>query len=254
MKKIYLLCVAVILAACSAEPVENEFSGLDLDLSGKSNNNATVQDVGESFDVPDLICAGEEATFTFNFSDKPGNTNLKVQLFGDDPDTEEVEEWYNIFNEQFGGGGPENFNYTFEEAGEYLVRYQIGGGGFTELSVAVVNCGCEESFTYVDNGDMTYTFTYVPEENMTGANLVFTFAQSVEVTGLEDWTNSGNGAISSTERKIMDLEACEIYNWTVTLEKDCSGNSGSSNVWTDFKVNGNSKKTEFTPNITQNCN
>ena len=252
MKRIYLLFMAVALAACSAEPVENEgVTALDANLETKSDNKATMQDVGESFDVPDLICAGEEATFTFNFSDKPGNTNLKVQLFGDDPETEEVEEWYNIFNEQFGGGGPENFNYTFEEAGEYLVRYQIGGGGFTELSVAVVNCGCEESFTYVDNGDMTYTFTYTPEEEMIDAELVFTFAQGTSVSGLESWSNNGKAQTWHLEET---LNACQTYSWTVALDANCPGKTGENNVWTDFKVNEVSKKADPEDKFVQACN
>ncbi len=249
MKKIYLLFIAATLAACSAEPLENEaLTGLDANLQGKSNKAAT-QDAGESFNVPENICAGEEVTFTFEFSDKPGNTALKVQLYGDDPETEEeVVEWYNIFNEQASGGGPEYFYYTFEEARDYSIRYQIGGGGFTEVTVTVENCGCEESFNYTLNEGGTYTFTYVPEEDMIDAEVVFTFAQSVDVLGFNsDW--NWHGQTMQTE---MNLDACTPYSWDLTLIKKCDGNPPNNNVWTDFKVRDDSKKGDLV-NITQSC-
>ncbi|MDO8928096.1 MAG: hypothetical protein Q7W54_03820 [Bacteroidota bacterium] len=108
-------------------------------------------------------------------------------------------------------------------------------------------CGCEETFTYVDNGNNSYTFTYTPAENMTDAPLVFTFAQGVAVTGLGGWTTDG-----ATRQKTMDLVACQTYTWTVTLTPDCSGKSNNSNVWTDFKVNNSSKKGSLT-NIVISC-
>lgn len=121
--------------------------------------------------------------------------------------------------------------------------------------------GCEESFNYDDAGDddpTTYTFYYTPAVDMIGADLVFTFAQSVAVSGfpeIEAWVNNGNGATSSTNETTMNLEACHTYWWTLTLQKDCSGNSRNSNVWTDFKVDDVSKKniSSPTPNITQSC-
>lgn len=48
MKKVYLLFVAVILAACSAEPVENEvLSGLDANLEGKKNSPVILLEASE---------------------------------------------------------------------------------------------------------------------------------------------------------------------------------------------------------------
>ncbi len=252
MKKIYLLFVAATLAACSAEPIESEaLDSLNAAISGK--DKAKVQDLGESFDVPELVCAGEEATFTFNFTDRRGNTTLKIQLFGDNPETEEIEEWYNIFNEQFAGGGPEFFSYTFEEAGDYKIRYQIGGGGFTEVPVSVENCGCEESFTYVANEDDTFTFTYIPEEDMDNAVLTFTFPQAATMEGLEGWTHNGNGN-AQTFKTGINLTACTTYAWTVSLDAECNP-SGKAILWTDFKVGEDSKKEDFElENIVKYCN
>ncbi|MBA4300094.1 hypothetical protein SAMN03080617_00035 [Algoriphagus alkaliphilus] len=109
--------------------------------------------------------------------------------------------------------------------------------------------GCDESFTYVDNGDKTYTFTYTPEENIANAALVFTFAQGTAISGLDaSWSVNGQ-----TRQKTMSLTSCTSYTWTVALNGNCSGNSRSSNVWTDFKVNDVSKKNNQEDKFTQVC-
>lgn len=108
---------------------------------------------------------------------------------------------------------------------------------------------CEESFTYVENEDGTYTFTYIPEEDMEDAEVVFTFPQSVRVENFVDWNSNG-----VTEQSIINFEACQIYTWTVDLETDCKGvGQPNANLWTDFKVNNTSKKGEL-DNITKGCN
>lgn len=97
---------------------------------------------------------------------------------------------------------------------------------------------CEESFTYTDNGNNSYTFTYTPAEDMADQLVVFTFAQGTVVTGLDEtWSTNG-----STRQKTMSFTKCEPVSWTVTLQPDCAGHSGKSNVWTDFKVGEDSKK------------
>jgi hypothetical protein len=145
------------------------------------------------------------------------------------------------------------FPLTFATEGTYQLRYKIGSGGFTQVPVNVVDCseGCDESFSYVDNGSNSYTFTYTPSESVVGAHVVFTFAQGVDVSGLNNWTENG-----VTRQMVKDLEACTTYNWTVILTPNCSGHSPNSNVWTDFKVNDFSKKniSEPTPNIEISCN
>src|SRR5690606_28947004 len=63
---------------------------------------------------------------------------------------------------------------------------------YTAYTVDYTGCAdCEESFDYVDNGDGTYTFTYVPAEDMEGANVVFTFPHGINVSGLEGWESAG---------------------------------------------------------------
>ncbi|TXE14221.1 hypothetical protein [Algoriphagus aquimarinus] len=140
----------------------------------------------------------------------------------------------------------------------YSVSFASNGGPGGSLSKSTSYAiyeycseDCEESFSYVDNGDnAAYVFTYIPSEDMSAAALVFTFAQGVaaSATGLDGWATNG-----STRQITMDLVACQEYTWTVDLTPDCSGSSANSNVWTDFKVNTVSKKGTLS-NITESCN
>lgn len=215
------------------------------DTASKQQTQSSKPPVANAtfFNVPELICAGEEAEFCF---DAPINTNLQVQQW--DP----IEgEWFPIYQKSKSETNPECFSYTFDAEGEYQLRYKIGSGGFTEITVMVEDCiECKESFNYVKNEDGTITFNYTPAEDFINANLVFTFAQGVNVTGLDGWSENG-----VTRQMEMSLDACTTYSWTVTLVPNCNGNSPNSNVWTDFKVDDSSKKniSEPSPNITMPC-
>jgi len=134
---------------------------------------------------------------------------------------------------------PEGWDFCTEKRFWVKIEGKEGGtksyGLNYELQEICQNC--EESFTYTaifneDKTEAEVTFTYIPEENMDAATLVFTFAQSAVVTGLEDWTPNG-----VTMQMVMDLEACTEYSWTVTLAADCNGKGQTTvNAWTDFKV------------------
>lgn len=251
MKKItYLFVVLFTAAACSVESLDSAEEDL---VTANASAKLKSQESSNSLS-PDYatICEGEVPTFTFNFpqNDK-GNGQTQVQLQMEvAPD-----EWEQIFKEDYNDAGPKEYTYDYSIAlgaeVSYNFRAKIGSGGFDYLStITVVECSdCEESFTYVDNGDKSYTFTYVPAEDVTGAEVVFTFAQGVDVDGLEGWENNGQ-----TRQDVMDLEACEVYSWTVTLDAKCSGNSPNSNVWTDFKVNDVSKKANEEDKFIQSCN
>lgn len=242
MKKIYFLFVAATLAACSAESLENKMvTGIDANLEGKSSNKAAVQ-VAEEFVIPQRICVGVDAEFKIN---APVGTNIQVQQYDDF-----IGEWVQVDHISKSTTNPHLTTLNFDSAGEYQLRYKSGSGGFSEgFTIIVNNCGCEESFSYVDNGDKTYTFTYVPAEALVDAELVFTFAQGAYVHGLNVWEDNGQ-----TKNLLMDLDACTTYNWTVTLEAKCNGNSSNSNVWTDFKVNDVSKKADEEDKFVQACN
>lgn len=244
MKKIYLLFVAATLAACSAEPLENEVtSGLDADLNAKISKVAD-QIVQNEFVVPDEICAGEDAHFLLNAE---VGSNLQVQqLIGG--------EWIQVDQISKSTSNPHVTTLNFETAGEYMLRYKAGNGGYSApYTVLVKNCGCDESFSYVNNWDGTYTFTYVPEEDVELAELVFTFPQAVTMSGLQGWTPNGDGN-AQTFKTVMDLSACTSYSWTVALDAECNP-SGKAILWTDFKVDEDSKKEKFErENILKYCN
>ena len=261
----YALGLVLILnfSSCSDELELIDDSNQLIQENGIIQDTASKQQTQSSktvaiatfFNVPELICAGEEAEFCF---DAPIKTNLQVQQW--DP----IEgEWFPIYQKSKSETNPECFSYTFDAEGEYQLRYKIGSGGFTDVTVTVEDCSnCDESFNYVDNKDDTITFNYTPAEDFNNADLVFTFAQGSYVSGLpEGWTAHGQ-----TMQKTMNLVACTKYTWTVTLVAKCSGKSSQSNVWTDFKVlpfdfneetdsdSNYSKKNENTPNIIFPCN
>jgi hypothetical protein len=103
---------------------------------------------------------------------------------------------------------------------------------------------CTESFIYTPNPNTvnTYTFTYTPAEDMTDVPVIFTFAQGTTVSGLTpEFSQNGNGH-AQTYSATLSFTKCEPVSWTVTLAPNCSGSSNNSNVWTDFKVNDDSKK------------
>jgi hypothetical protein len=136
-----------------------------------------------------------------------------------------------------------------------LVVSGVSGGGkytgtYTYSLRELCEVGCEETFSYEGSGN-TYTFTYTPAEDMTDVPVVFTFAQGTYVSGLDGFTESG-----VTMQKTMSFTGCIPVSWTVILTPNCpgNGNSGNSNVWTDFKVGGFSKKNNDTPNIAMSCN
>jgi|GEM_PF-862682 len=250
MKRKLLLIPALTLLlaggsmwSCQKDDVISSYED-DLMLKKVKSSQADVADI---LSWEETVCAGKAHEFCLTFpQDTKGNgdpkeTTGQVQLLvaGDDPGTEDVVEndyWIQIAH----GDGNTNFcfDYAFEEAGVYELRYKASSPNWSTAQVQVVNCGCEESFTYTttfneDNTEVEVTFTYIPAEDMDDATVVFTFAQSIVVVGLDDWTSNG-----VTKQMGMDLVACQEYSWTVTLAADCNGKGQSSvNAWTDFKVN-----------------
>ncbi len=236
MKKIMFLLAILVMVSCSVEPVD-DFITLDSKAKTKSAETAT-----EEFVIPDNICAGENVTFSIN---APLKTNMQVKQFNP-----ESEEWdIQVFQISKSTSDPQTFTWNFPTAGDYQWKYKAGSGGFSEPFTISVNSCCQESFTYQGEGE-TYSFTYVPEEDMENAHLVFTFAQAVEVTGFEpeeDWNWHGQ-----TMQTTKSLLACTPVTWELTILKKCDGNTSNNNLWTDFKVNDISKKGDL-ENIVQAC-
>ena len=215
---------------------------INSEISAKGVKSTTV--AVEKFIVPSEVCASVATDFCF---EAPIGTNLQVQQWI-------AGVWVQVYQISQSISTTTCFPLTFPNAETYQLRYKIGSGGFTQVPVNVVDCseGCDESFSYVDNGSNSYTFTYTPSESVVGAHVVFTFAQGTYVSGLADFSAEG-----VTMQKTMDLVACSTYEWTVVLQSNCKGlGQLKANVWTDFKVNDFSKKniSEPTPNIEISCN
>lgn len=235
----------VLILGFSGCSVESYDSNEDLVTADARGGNALTADANE-FEYPgEDVCVGEEATFTFNV---PVGTNIQIQELKDG-------EWEQVEQESATTSNPQVYTMNWDTPGVHYFRYKAGPGGHTQIApITVVNCSdCEESFSYVDNNNGSYTFTYVPANDMENAEIIFTFAQSVvnewgESSVTTEWTTAGQ-----TEHAFLDLEACQQYWWVVSLKKDCNGNTPNNNVWTDFKINDVSKKNDQTPNITQSC-
>ena len=253
MKKfIYLFILALGFTSCSVESIDSTENLLMADMKIK------IQQVEKSMTLKaEEICEGDAPVFVFNFpQDTKGNgdpkdTDVHIQLHNSDIDV-----WESFKKLSYAGAGPEE--YTFEDEvlakGTYSFRASIGSGGFDYYATLdVVECGCDESFSYVDHGDGTYTFTYKAEEDMDNAELTMTFPQA-NVEAPEGWHNNDKGN-SSAWKNSINLEACSTYNWTFTLTSDCNNiGQNVANLWTDFNVGEDSKKNYATPNIQKSCN
>ncbi|WP_372920220.1 hypothetical protein [Salegentibacter sp.] len=250
MKKLfYLVIFGAGIIGCSTEPIETEvLESIDAKVKTQEADKSMMLAEAE-------ICYGDAPVFVFDFpQDNKGNgdakdTDVHLQVWNP-----EIEDWESFQQLTYQGAGPEE--YAFEEEaldlGTYEFRAKIGSGGFNySATLEVIDCSdCEESFSYLDNEDGSYTFTYIPEEDMENAEVVFTFAQGVTVDGLEGWGSNG-----VTLQSNLNFEACVEYSWTVELDPRCNGKGQSTpNLWTDFKINDISKKNDETPTIEGICN
>ncbi len=119
-------------------------------------------------------------------------------------------------------------------------------------------CGCEEDFYYEENADGSYTFIYTADENLGNAEVKFTTPHITDfeaLDGKEYTSNPGQGNGSNTVLTWTgDITMCEEITFTLALDADCSqNNAGFATVFSDFKVNDDSKKGE-TGNIKVDCN
>ena len=154
---------------------------------------------------------------------------------------------------------PENWNAC------NIVSFSINQAGlgpnidFNEdyALIGICSDGCEESFSYMENEDGSYTFSYISAEDLDGAVVKLT---SPHISGFEaldgkNYTvNPGNGNGSPTVLSWTgDIEACQEITFAINFEADCDQtNNGFANIFTDFKVNDVSKKGD-NPTIKVEC-
>lgn len=123
--------------------------------------------------------------------------------------------------------------------------------------IGVCSSSCDESFDYEANEDGSYTFTYVSSEDLENAEVKFTCPHIVDfeaLDGKEYEVNPGNSKGSPTVLTWNgNIEACTELTFTLSFEADCDQtSSGKANLFTDFKVNGESKKGD-NENIVYQC-
>ncbi len=118
-------------------------------------------------------------------------------------------------------------------------------------------CPCEESFSYEATNENSYIFTYSNVEAMENAVVQFTCPHITSfepMDGKEYSVNPGNGQGSPTVLTwVGDLEACSETTFAIKFYADCEQNNANfANIFTDFKVNGDSKKGDVS-NIKFDC-
>ena len=117
----------------------------------------------------------------------------------------------------------------------------------TYALIGVCDDGCDESFSYKDNQDGSYTFTYISAEDLDEAEVKFTCPHIVSFEALDGKTYSVNPGNSHGSPTVLtwtgDIDACTEITFTLAFEGDCNqNNAGFANIFTDFKVNDVSKK------------
>ncbi|MFZ5429359.1 MAG: hypothetical protein ACOZDD_03930 [Bacteroidota bacterium] len=180
------------------------------------------------------ICVGDEVIISAAVSTKEpvsGGGFLAV--------TDGVLKIYKDGVEVASGVNSAEYTYIAEFGDVVFTAEYTGAGGFAdsddEITVTAENCGCEESFCYVDNGDGSYTFTYVPAESFTEAYLEFTFPGTTVDAEAEGWSNPANGVPANVKQITIDLVECVPYVFTFKLTNI------NGPLWTDFKVNGTAR-------------
>jgi len=159
-----------------------------------------------------------------------------------------------------------------EELGQPLTFY----ANYSLVGICT-DSSCEESFSYRAMDDSqnftinemgntqsstiknkSYEFKYIPSEDISGAEIKFTcphISDFSALDGKEYTVNPGNGNGSPTVLTwVGNLTACQEITFNLLFVADCDQtNSGFANVFTDFKVNGESKKGDL-ENIRVSCN
>ncbi|HZW62538.1 MAG TPA: hypothetical protein VFF15_02730 [Flavobacteriaceae bacterium] len=129
---------------------------------------------------------------------------------------------------------------------------------FDEEYSLVGICGsCEENFSYRLNLDGSYTFFYTSEEDLDNAEVKFTSPHITGFEALDGKIYSVNPGKRNGAPTVLtwngDIDACQELTFAIRFDADCEQtNSGFANIFTDFKVNGVSKK-GTQENIRLNC-
>lgn len=213
----------------------------------KTEDSVQSQSVGSSFLYAKEACVGVPHKFVINA--EPGK-NEQIQMETTDGD------WVQIGQISKTTEASMTYEYTFDSPGYYQLRYKAGGHGFTKgYFISVSEClGCVESFSYTVNDDLNVVFSYTSAVDVLGAVVKLTCPHIQTTDGFTsddgkvyEVNNTGNNTVLSWTG---DLAACQKITFYLTLIPDCSkknNGNGEVTLWTDFKVNEESKKTVTPP-------
>ena len=146
---------------------------------------------------------------------------------------------------------------TTQNSNPNATQNDIEFGTLSYSLIGVCSSTCEESFSYQDNQDGSYTFSYISSEDLENADVKFTCPHITGYQVLDDKTYSVNPGNSHGSPTVLtwtgNIDACTEITFTLSFDADCDQNSsGKVNIFTDFKVNEESKKGS-NENITFNC-
>ena len=133
----------------------------------------------------------------------------------------------------------------------------IDFGTLSYFLIGICSSTCDESFSYEHNQDGSYTLTYISSEDLENAEVKFTCPHITDFIAEDGKTYSVNPGKSKGSPTVLtwtgDIEACKEITFVLTFKADCDQNkSGKVNLFTDFKVNEESKKGD-NENIVYQC-
>lgn len=164
----------------------------------------------------------------------------------------------NFNNGQTNANNQNNNKNSNQNSNPNASQNDIEFGNLSYSLIGICSSTCDESFSYEQNQNGSYTFTYVSSETLEHAEVKFTCPHIVDFESMDGKTYSVNPGKSKGSPTVLtwigDVEACKEINFVITFQADCDQNSsGKANVFTDFKVNGESKKGD-NDNIVFQCN
>jgi len=238
---------------CIDEGSENYYAKSDSKTVSAGNTNVNNKGNTNTKNVS-YIAYNTETQFIvevhYEIIEGSSNAHAKITIFNDNDseyfgDVASGSVVSHAFNLPIGWQGCDTFNFNIlqEELGadiEFSDSYSL---------IGVCSSACDESFSYVENEDGSYTFTYLSSEDLDNTEVKFTcpHIKSFEaLDGKEYSVNPGNSHGSPTVLTWNgDIDACSEITFTLSFDADCEqNNAGKANLFTDFKVNGVSKNGE----------
>lgn len=230
------------------------------DESGQSGNTKTISYNAYNTETQFIV----EVNFAQNQASS--KANITIDIGGDSEQFSNVEDGEMVshaieLSEGWQGCAPINFSVhaSFNQGqGKGNNQNDINFDNVSYSLISVCSSSCDESFSYEYNQeDGSYTFHYVSSEDLENAEVKFTCPHITgfeAMDGKEYHVNPGNSHGSPTVLTWTgNIEACTEITFTLSFDADCGQtHSGKANLFTDFKVNGVSKKGD-NENITFDC-